>query len=147
MWKEFIVSLTADNQYVKPNAPATIEQVQEVENKLEVILQKDIKDLLFELNGDSDLILSTQQIIDYNLMTRKMMMYDIDEDDYQPVDHYLFVAGDGCGDYYGYEITDDGIKDDNIYMWNHEGTDVNCNFIKVANNLKELIELRYTNRI
>ncbi len=146
MWKKLILTLTTKNQYVEPNPPASIEQMQEVESKLRVLLPNDVKELLLELNGDSFLILSTQQIIEYNLMTRNIMK-DIYEEDYQPVEYYLFIAGSGCGDYYGYGITSFGIKDSDIYMWNHEEADVKCNFIKVASNLKELIELYYTDKL
>ncbi|OPZ87755.1 MAG: SMI1 / KNR4 family protein [Firmicutes bacterium ADurb.Bin419] len=137
MWKEFVTSFVGNNKYIKPNSPATIKQVQEVESKLGVLLPKDIKDLLFELNGDSDLILSTECIIEDNLRLREY------KEDLVNIENYLLIASNGCGDYYGYEITKDGIKDESIYMWNHEEYDEDFNFIKVASNLKELIELKY----
>jgi len=140
MWKEFLIGLTPDHPYVKPNAPASIEHVQEVEIKLQVILPDDIKELLLEFNGDNYFILSTQEILENNLSLRGY-------EEFENIDHYLLVASNGCGDYYGYEITEDGIKDESIYRWDHEESDVNCNFIKVANNLKELIELYYIGKL
>lgn len=76
-----------------------------------------------------------------------MILEDLDEENYQAVDQYLFVAGNSCGDYFGYEITEGKIKGESIYMWNHEEYDAQFNFNKVANSLRELIELYYTNKI
>jgi len=80
------IKFTTDNQYVKINRPATNEQVQEVERKFEISLPNDLKSLLFVLNGDDCLIFSTQQIIKINLMVRKMILEDLDEENYQPVE-------------------------------------------------------------
>lgn len=77
------------------------------------------------------------------IVTASLRRYE----EFENIDHYLLVASNGCGDYYGYEITEYGIKDESMYMWNHEETDINFNFIKVANNLKELIELYYTAKL
>ena len=57
------------------------------------------------------------------------------------VDYSVFFAGNGCGDYYCYNVTSDGVvEEDKIYIWEHE--DNTCRV--VAANIEELIR-RYIN--
>jgi hypothetical protein len=54
-----------------------------------------------------------------------------------PLDCLLFFGGNGCGDYYGYPITSqDGVRDDNVFIWEHEYD----NRIWKANNLEDAIK-------
>ncbi len=61
-----------------------------------------------------------------------------------PLDCLLFFGGNGCGDYYGYPITlQDGVRDDNVFMWEHEYD----NRIWKASNLEEAIKKYYNDEI
>lgn len=105
-WNVLYKELTGQHDYIKPNPPATQKQILDVEKLLGVKLPVDLKELLLEMNGDSWLIFSTEQIIETNLSIRKL-------DCYRPLDCLLFFGGNSCGDYYGYPIThQDGVRDD-----------------------------------
>lgn len=136
MWRELLVNLSCGNEYVRLNQPATDNEIFEVEKEIGIRLPSDLKNLLMEFNGDNWFIFSTQQIIETNLMIRGLTCF-------MPLNCLLFFAGNGCGDYYGYAITGDGIKDWEIYMWEHESD----NRIFKANGLKDAIEKYYTDKI
>jgi hypothetical protein len=127
MWKKLILNFSNANLNIKLNPPATNKDILEVENKLNISLPKQLKSLLSEFNGDSWFILSTKQIIDINISLRQI-------EGCMALDSILFIASNGCGDYYGYPITKSEIKSE-IFMWEHEYD----NRIFKANNLKELL--------
>ncbi len=131
MWKELILNCTYGTN-VKFNPPATEKDILEVEAKLNISLPKQIKSLLSEFNGDNQFILSTKQIIEDNIINREIK-------EYMPLDCLLFIASNGCGDYFGYPVTGAGIKDSEIFMWDHEYD----NRVFKANGLKEAIEKYY----
>lgn len=113
-WSDIYSNLVKDYQHVKVNPPATQEQISEVEERLGNKLPFDLRELLLEVNGDSWLIFSTEQIIEINLSVRSL-------DFYMPLDCLLFFGGNGCGDYYGFPITrSDGVKNDDVFLWEHE---------------------------
>ena len=59
-------------------------------------------------------------------------------------DKWLFFAGNGCGDYYCYNINQDGTVDISaIYIWLHEVNETHM----VAGNMKELIRRYYNSEI
>ena len=40
---------------------------------------------------------------------------------FMPLACLLFFGSNGCGDYYGYPITaESGVRDDNVFLWEHE---------------------------
>ena len=136
-WKELIEQFVENNPYMKPNAPATEQQIANVEERLNATLPVELKDLLREFNGDNWFVFSTFQIIEINELQRGL-------DFYMPLDCLLFFAGNGCGDYYGYSITlKDGVRDDRVFLWEHE----NDNRIWKANNLEDAIKKYYNNEI
>jgi hypothetical protein len=136
-WNVLYKELLGQHDYIKPNPPATQEQIMNVEKLLGIKLPVDLKELLFEMNGDSWLIFSTEQIIETNLSARKL-------DCYMPLDCLLFFGGNGCGDYYGYPITQqDGVRDNNVFMWEHEYD----NRIWKASNLEDAIKKYYNDEI
>lgn len=136
MWKEFLTELAASSNNVRMNPPAARNDVLEVENKLDLIFPQRLKNLLSEFNGDNYFILSTKEIIEVNTNLRKLTCY-------MPLNCLLFIAGNGCGDYFGYAITGEGINDSQIYMWDHESD----NRVYIADGLKDLIEKYYTDQI
>jgi hypothetical protein len=113
MWKELLLNLTRRHEYVQLNPPATNREISRVEKKLGVKLPADLRNLLSEFNGDNYFIFSTGQIVEINTMMRKLKCF-------MPLGCLLFVAGNGCGDYFGYPITGEGIKDWEIFLWDHE---------------------------
>lgn len=136
-WSAMYKELTNKHEYIKINPPATQEQITNVEETLGNKLPTDIKELLLEMNGDSWLVFSTEQIIETNLTVRNL-------DCFMPLDCLLFFGGNGCGDYYGYPIThEDGVRDDNVFMWEHE----NDNRIWKARSLEDTIIKYYNDEI
>jgi hypothetical protein len=136
-WNELYKTLTSHLDYVKPNLAASEEQISKVEKSLKIKLPSDLKDLLLELNGDNWLIFSAEQIIDINLSVRKLGCF-------MPLDCFLFFAGNGSGDYYGFPITkEDGVRDDSVFIWEHE-TDSR---IWKAGSLKDAIIKYYNDEI
>ena len=136
-WKVIYQELTSKHNYIKPNSQATHKQISDLEKSLGNKLPTDLKELLLEMNGDNWLIFSTEQIAETNLSVRKL-------DCFMPLDCLLFFGGNGCGDYYGYPITlQDGVRDDNVFMWEHEYD----NRIWKASNLEEAIKKYYNDEI
>ena len=136
MWKELLLKFAEDNSGIRLNSPATMEEISQVENTFNIVLPKELKDLLLEFNGDNWFILSTERIINDNLSNREIKGY-------KPLDHLLFVACNGCGDYLGYPIIDGKIKADEILMWDHE---LDTRVYK-AKDLKDAIEKYYNDEI
>lgn len=135
MWKALIEKLTIGHNFIRINDPATVEDILKIEKELGVAMPSELKDLLLELNGDDCLIFSAERLIETNLMMRELKCL-------MPLDCLLFFGGNGCGDYYGYAITGEGI-DGKIYIWEHE-TDSR---IEVAYGLKDAIKKYYTDEI
>jgi SMI1 / KNR4 family. len=135
-WRYLIEKLSVNLSCVTLNPSAAETQIREVEEALKITLPNDIKECLSEFNGDNWLILSTSQIIEINSDVRNISGF-------MPLDCLLFIAGNGCGDYYGYPITGDGIKDGDLFMWDHE----NDNRLWVANDLEELINRYFKDEI
>jgi Protein involved in beta-1,3-glucan synthesis len=135
-WKSLIKKLSTGNDNVVLNPPATEKQLSEIEEKLKVVLPPDIRNFLLELNGDNWLIFSALQIIEINLEIRKLTCY-------MSLDCLLFIGGNGCGDYFGYPITGDGINDNDLFMWEHEYD----NRVWKAVNLQDLINKYYNDEI
>jgi hypothetical protein len=136
-WDPLYKELTETHDYIKPNPPATKEQILDVERAVGCELPADLKELLLEMNGDNWLIFSTEQIMETNLSLRE-------QDCFMPLDCLLFFGGNGCGDYFGYPITRlSGVRNDNVFMWDHEYD----SRIWKAYNLEELIKKYYFDEI
>ena len=136
-WKSLLEQFVKDTPHAKLNPPATKQQIDEVDRKLNIRIPDDLRNLLKQINGDSYLLFSTEEIISTNLSVRELGFY-------MPLDCLLFFAGNGCGDYYGYPITrEDGIRDDHVYLWDHECDDRTW----VAKNLEDTIRKYYNGEI
>ena len=112
MWVEKIRKYSKNIRFININPPATDNEIQEVINTLGDI-PDDLKKLLKEINGDNFVLFSTDQIVEENIRLREMI-------EFMPLDCLLFFAGNGCGDYYGYQIRKDGICSYNIFLWDLE---------------------------
>ena len=119
------------------NPPATQQQINDVEETLGNRLPDDIKALLLEMNGDNWFVFSTEQMIETNLSIRKLGCF-------MPLDCFMFFAGNGCGDLFGYPITSqDGVRGDSVYFWEHEYD----NRVWKANDLEDAVKKYYNDEI
>lgn len=121
----------------EPQPPATEQEVQTAEGRLNVRFPDELRAFLCETNGDTYLCLSVQEIVSTNLEHRKAFGEDCD------VEKFLLIATNGCGDYYGYRIDNGKITSTTIYIWEHE------EFVshKVALDLANLIDRYYQNEV
>lgn len=132
MWKEVISALESDSKYIKFGEPATQNELAEISKTLKVDLPKDLTEMLQEINGDGDFLLSATEILEANLNLREVY-----QDYFMTLDCLLFVARNGAGDFYGYPIFANGELDsDKIYYWSHETDDR----IWVADSLADLVK-------
>lgn len=138
MYSEKISACMANNPYIKPQQGAKFRAIKRAEYKLKIAFPAELKTLLTEVNGDEFLLLSAKQIVECNLSVRKQL-----GEVYNGLDSLLFIAENGCGDYYSYQISDGKITSTEIVRWDHED---NSTF-SVARNLEQLIEKYYTNQI
>ena len=114
MWRELFESIAKDTRDVYIQAPASRADIDLVETSLGCLLPDELVSLLLELNGDHDCLMSTNDIIETNLMLREELTACM------PLDCLLFFAQNGCGDYYGYGIRKNGDLDSSIFFWDHE---------------------------
>ena len=138
MYLELLSRYCAENPYVKPQPPADEEQIQSAEKQLKVTFPEELRQLLLEMNGDRYLCFSAEEIVERNLGAREGL-----GECYDGLDQLLFIAGNGCGDYYGYRIADGVVCADAIIFWEHETNESRA----AAGNLVEMMELYYTDRI
>ena len=135
MYRELIEKQAETNKYIKPGTGATEKDISNAEKEMKVKFPSELRTLLSEMNGDGYLFFSADKIVEYNKMTR-----DILGEDYEGLENLLFFGGNGCGDYYSYEIKDKTAIEGNIVRWEHETNET----VPVANNIFELIK-RYFN--
>jgi len=138
MWLELIRKHMSNNKFIAPKCGANLSKIQNAEKKLGVLFPRELKNLLLAVNGDQYLLLSIDQIIeDNNLMRESLSEY------YDGLDELLFIAGNGCGDYYAYIIQDGKISSNQIVRWEHETNER----VVIATGLVEMIEKYYSDQI
>ena len=136
-WGLLYQTLANQKECIDTILPATQQQIAAVEEALGNKLPADIKDFLLEMNGDGWFIFSTEQMMEINLSVRKLGCF-------MPLDCFLFFAGNGSGDYFGYPITpQDGVREDNVFFWDHEYD----NRVWKANGLEDIIKKYYHDEI
>lgn len=137
MYIELVRSYMQDNKYIRPQSPATEEEICDAENKLNVSFPNTLRTLLSEMNGDRYLFYSAEDIVKTNLSSRSAFV------EFADLSCYLFIAGNGCGDYYCYRIDNGIVQPSPIYIWEHESFQAKV----VAANLEEMIHLYYQDKI
>lgn len=138
MYKELIAQYGDRNKYVSPQPSAAVSEIAKAEQKLGTSFPDELRALLSEMNGDRWLMFSINEIIETTEDLRSLTEY------YPGIDGYLFFAGNGCGDYYGYSVTEDGSVDASaIYLWLHETNEK----MKVAADIPTLIKRYYSDEI
>jgi len=135
MWKTYINSISAEQQF---RDPATDAELTIIKEKLKIELPEELKQLYWETNGVFDefgcpLIWSIDQIVEDNLNYREDEDY---KDIFMPFEHLLFFSDAGNGDLFGYAILNGVIQKTDIYVWNHEDDSRTW----VASSLKDFIK-------
>ena len=135
MWKTYINSISAEQQF---RDPATDAELTIIKEKLKIELPEELKQLYWETNGVFDefgcpLIWSIDQIVEDNLNYREDEDY---KDIFMPFEHLLFFSDAGNGDLFGYAILNGVIQKTDIYVWNHEDD----SRTRVASSLKDFIK-------
>ncbi len=137
MWTKQIVKYKSTNPYIRINEPSNEKEIAVAEKELGVPFPIELKELLLELNGDSYLLYSVQQIVENTIMTRRAL-----GEYYEGLNELLFIGGNGCGDQYSYIIANGVIAANGIVRWEHEDNSRTL----VASSLAELIEKYYTDQ-
>jgi hypothetical protein len=119
MWKDFITNLIEESEYA---APASLEEIDKVEQVLNVKFPEELRNLLCETNGVKgeykiDLIWSLYRIKSDNELFRNNTDF---KELFMPFDHLLFFADAGNGDQFAYSILNGAIRKNDVYVWNHE---------------------------
>lgn len=122
---------------VRPQPPASENEICEAEKRLTIQFPSELRNLLAEMNGDRWLCWSTNQIIENNMQMREAFQELAD------LSRFLFFADNGCGDCYGYQIQNQTIQPSPIYIWNHEDFEARI----VAPDIAEMIRLYYQDQI
>ena len=139
MYKEMVLECSEGKARIQIQEPATLSKIQEAEKVVGYNFPEELKKLLLEMNGDKWLLFSTEEIIRCASLNREYLL-----ECYEDIERHIFFAGNGCGDYYCYNVSEDGIVDTSaIYIWRHEDNET-C---MVAKNIKELIRRYYNSEI
>lgn len=153
MYREWIAELAHDNPWVQIQPPCPESRIQDVEKVVGYPFPKELRELLLEMNGDHWLLMSAESILRNVELNREIFLPLFEEDFTKEaymdrVDRFIYFATNGCGDYYCYRVTPDGIPDETtIYIWEHEYLGDPCCWKPVANNLREFITRYYHNEI
>lgn len=144
MYRELILKLTQDNEFVKIQPPCPENEIDNAEKEVGYPFPRELRALLRELNGDKYLLLSAKEIIEQAKLNRDIQEEYRDEEFAKELDKFIFFATNGCGDYYCYHADSDGVINETaIYIWEHEEY---C-WKQVAANIAELITRYYYNEI
>ncbi len=139
MYRELIEQYAQDNAWIKIQNAASETQIAKAEQILGYSFPSELRDLLGELNGDKWLFFSTEEIAELS-QDIKGAWKDLDPD----IDRHIFFAGNGCGDYYCYCVSDHGTVDStSIFIWQHEELKTK----KAASNMQELIHKYYQDEL
>lgn len=138
MYRELIQLCAADYKYVKIHEPASEKEIARAEKALGYRFPRELKALLSELNGDGWLLFTVDEIVGTWRDLSELQEY------YPDVDKHIFFGGNGCGDYYCYQVDADGVVQENaIYIWEHESNETHV----VAGNIAEMISRCYHGEI
>ncbi len=139
MYRELVEKYSEGIEWVKIQKPATRLQIVSAELAVGHRFPKELTNLLSELNGDRWLLFSTDDIIETVHRNKKYL-----EEVYPTVSRHIFFAGNGCGDYFCYNISENNSVDEaSVFMWDHETDGTH----KVASSITELIERYYRDEI
>lgn len=139
MYKELVLECSEGRAKIQIQEPATLLEIQEAEKVVGYSFPDELKELLLEMNGDKWLLFSTDQIIERVSLNREYLL-----ECYEDIEQHIFFAGNGCGDYYCYNVSPDGVVDTSaIHIWLHEDNEMRW----VAKDMEELIRRYYNSEI
>lgn len=143
--RELISRLTKGHAWAKLQDPCTEDLIERAENYVGFAFPKELKALLRETNGDHWFLLSAEEIIEHTKTNREIFPQFLDADEFEEkVDRFISFATNGCGDYYGYRVHENGETDTSaIYLWEHELFEIR----EVAKSIPELINKYYQGEI
>ena len=145
MYKELLEKLTAGNRWAKAQPPCPEEDIQKAEKYVGFPFPEELKALLRETNGDGWFLLSAERIQEHVKTNREIYPEYLEPDEFEEkVNRFIYFATNGCGDYYGYRVLENGMTDDSaIYVWEHELFETR----EVAKDITDLITRYYTDLI
>lgn len=139
MYRERINELAKNVKHAVPGKPATLSEIKEAEEIVGCRFPAELRELLTEMNGDRWLLFSTEEIKDVAQLTREYL-----SESYEDIDRHIFFGGNGCGDYYCYNIMNDGSAENGrICVWEHETNKTSF----AASSISELIRRYYNDEI
>lgn len=153
MYRELVLAYSQNNQWINIQPPCPESEIDRAEKYVGYPFPAELRSLLGEMNGDGWLLLSAQGIMD-NVQRNREIFYPLFKEDFSEeayhcrIDRFIFFATNGCGDYYCYRVSEDGIPEENaIYLWEHESIGDDCCWKRVADSLEDCIKRYYNNEI
>ena len=139
MYKELVLECSEGKARIQIQEPATLSKIREAEKVVGYNFPEELQKLLLEMNGDKWLLFSTEEIIRCVSLNREYLL-----ECYEDIERHIFFAGNGCGDYYCYNVSPDGTVDASaIHIWLHEDNETRM----VAKDIEELIRKYYNSEI
>lgn len=104
----------ARTKYGKIAPPCSENEITATEAYSGYSFPEELKRLLRELNGDGRFLLSAEEIRENVRLNREILReaFEDEAEFFEKVDRHIFFATNGCGDYYGYRVLDDGTTDE-----------------------------------
>ena len=145
MYRELIEKLTEKHQWAKVQEPCSEKEIGEAESYVGFAFPEELKNLLRETNGDHWFLLSAEEMMDQVRRNREILSEYLEPEEFEEkVNRFIYFASNGCGDYYGYRVLENGETDTSaIYIWEHELFEVR----EVAKDISDLITKYYNNEI
>jgi hypothetical protein len=117
VWRERIIEAG-----FQPMAPASEEVIATAEAVVGCRLPEDLRALLLESDGATDaygyeVVFAAERIESEN---RQMRTFPDFAELYMPFDPLLFFGAAGNGDLYAFRILAGEVRDDTIFVWDHE---------------------------
>ena len=153
MYRELVSQFTEENEWMSIQPPCPENEIAAAENAAGYSFPKELRDLLTEMNGDRWLLWSAREIAEKTNRIREgflpLFAEDFGMEAYRDrIERFLFFGGNGCGDYYCYRASEDGLIDEHsIYIWEHEDIGEACCWKKVTDSLAECITRYYRSEI
>lgn len=136
MWRELIADLGENAVF---NPPASVEEIQDLETRLQMSLPEDFVALLGETNGAEvgfvRIVWSINEIAENNEELRSQVRIGGELQAYMPVDHLFFFGEAGNGDLFAFPIAPEGARN-RVFMWNHEDDSRTCQAHSLADWLR-----------
>lgn len=114
MYRELVEYYRTTRKYgedIAPRPPVDSAAIVRGEQQLGIPFPQELRDLLMEMDGDCDLLLSLDDIVETSSFPYS---------ERYPVGSLLFFGRDGAGNLYGYPVEEGWAKGGEIVLWDHE---------------------------